>query len=170
VDFHTTDPYLANPFASTVDDPRELQQRVLAVMARADRRRVRIPEPGAYWEEPGHHGMGREINLRQPPRQAVFDATKRRVQVEPMRLPPLPASPRAEGMSGGTIALITIGAIGTMALAGYLWGRHKRKLELEAKGASGTAAVPPSHVGDDIDTVDDADVEMSGLELWGRDP
>jgi hypothetical protein len=145
VDFYATEPQDANPFASTVDDPRELQKRVLAVMERAERRRVRAPRPTAYWEEPGHHGTGREVVLRRARAIPLFNTAETRVR-KALRLPPLP-KPRPASMSGGTIALVAVGAVGAGVLIGYLWNKRRRTL----------ASSPPT-------------THVSGLELLGCEP
>lgn len=122
MDFQTTSPEVANPFASTVYDPRELQKRVDAIMARAEKRRAKIPAPGSYWEEPGHHGTGRQVILRKARAIPLKLENKAR---EALRLPPLPR-PRAN-LSGGTVALVAVGAIGTGVLIGYLWNRARKR-------------------------------------------
>lgn len=126
MDFHTTDPQIASPFASTVYDPRDLQKKVAATMARARKHRMKIPEPGTFWEEPGHHGSGRQVSLRKARSIPLYTAAELKARVrESLRLPPIP---QPKGLSGGTIALVAVGAIGTGVLIGVLWNRRKRAL------------------------------------------
>ena len=135
MDVHTTQPDLANPFADTLDDPRELQRLIAAALEKATQRRANELAPRLYWEEPGLHGSKREIDLRSKLRAAPSETRAKVLKALPYRLPPLPKRKR---MSGGTIALISVGVLGAGLLAAYLVRRRKQQL------ASGT------HVGDDV--------------------
>jgi len=149
VNVHSTDRGWVNPFGSTVDDP----VRIEAALARAHRhkRRAKIPAPGSYWEEPGHHGSGRSANLRGARgRLADFtDEVTGRWERAARRLPPMP---RKAVLAAPAVA-ITLGVVGAVGVGALVWYLvHKRKQTMAASHKLG-----PAHVGDD----------MSGLELWG---
>ena len=144
----TTDPNLGNPTASTVFDQRELLQRLEAARARRAHHASRSArEPSLLWEEAGHHGERRQVNLRRP---TVLGA-QRQVQITPdMLLSPrlhsaakgilpraestystgrLPAAPTAPGILTTRNVAIAAGVVGAAALGWYLWRRSQAHQE-----------------------------------------
>jgi hypothetical protein len=142
----TTDPNLGHPYAPTVFDQRELLQRLEAAYARRARHEARTKrEPSLLWEEPGHHGEGRQARLR----PTVLGGEKVQVKITPEMLlsprlnpvakraaypkpSPVPAAlpPRPEaapGMLTTRNVAIAAGVIGTAALGWYLWRRSQEK-------------------------------------------
>lgn len=136
--YSDTAPEMVSPFADT--DPRAISyEQVAAILERAHKRREAIPEPRAYWEEPGHHGSGREVHLRPRRRSIDNDVTGQWVRV-PMLLPPMPE----QHSNVGAVLLVGGLVVGAGALGWYLWKRHQK--------------MGPAHVGD-----------FDGLDLLGAD-
>jgi hypothetical protein len=110
VAFHdTTDPYIANPFAETADDPRELSRKISIALGRARKRLSGVREPDLFWEEPGLHGHGRQIDLRRG-RVPASQLTRRFPGASgSLNLPPPPSSMLTVGQTaaivGGAVAL-----------------------------------------------------------------
>jgi hypothetical protein len=145
----TTDPNLGHPHAPTVFDQRELLQRLEAARARRAHHIARSSrEPDLLWEEPGLHGAGREINLRN--RRPTIIGAQRQVQITPdmllsprlksaakgivakpapmpVALPPVPAPSTMPGILTKRNAVIAAGVIGAAALGWYLWRRSQEK-------------------------------------------
>jgi hypothetical protein len=132
----TTNPDLANPFATTGSaSPAEIRRQAEAVWSRLAKKhkRSQIREPDLYWEEPGLHGRGREYSLRG--KEEIGTVTGRWSR-KALRLPPVP-----HNRVGTTETVLLVGlVVGAAGLAWYLWQRRNPK--------DRTAAT--AHVGDDF--------------------
>jgi len=122
----TTNPDLVNPFSETLDDPKELYEKINAAF-----KKPRTPvhyEP--QWEDPGVHGSGRQAQLRSSKiGRGRLPMPVRRASS--MALPPRPS----RSMSTGELAVTAGVVVGAGALAWYLL---KKPAATKVQGAGPT--------------------------------